>query len=204
MNFLKYLTEEIHTTVMATTDENKLPVTCAVDIMDYDEGGLYFLTATGKKLYNRLKQNKYVALTGIKGNDTLSCVAVSVGGKVKEVGAKPLDRLFEKNGYMSEIYPTKQSRKALTVFYIYEGSGEFFDLSKKPIERFSFSFGNAAEVSCGYEIGSNCNGCKACEAVCPQNCIDYSAIPAVIIQKNCLHCGNCMSVCAQNSVVKRG
>lgn len=30
--------------------------------------------------------------------------------------------------------------KALTVFQIYEGSGEWFDLSKKPIERASFTF----------------------------------------------------------------
>ena len=42
---------------------------------------------------------------------------------------------------MKEIYPTPDSQKALTVFQLYEGSGEWFDLSKKPIERFSFSFG---------------------------------------------------------------
>ena len=43
---------------------------------------------------------------------------------------------------MFEIYPTEESRKALTVFQIYEGSGEWFDLSKKPIERASFTFGD--------------------------------------------------------------
>ena len=42
MDYLKYLTKEIHSTVMATVDENALPVTCAIDIMDYDENGLYF------------------------------------------------------------------------------------------------------------------------------------------------------------------
>lgn len=56
MNYLKYLVEEIHTTVMATVDNNGLPVTCAIDIMDYDDTGLYFLTAKGKNLYERLKQ----------------------------------------------------------------------------------------------------------------------------------------------------
>lgn len=50
MNYLKYLVEEIHTTVMATVDNKGLPVTCAIDIMDYDDTGLYFLTAKGKNL----------------------------------------------------------------------------------------------------------------------------------------------------------
>lgn len=204
MNYLKYLVEEIHTTVMATVDNNGLPVTCAIDIMDYDKSGLYFLTAKGKNLYERLKQKGYVALTGMKGSGTLSCVVVSVNGKAQEIGSEPLDRLFEKNSYMKEIYPTEQSRKALTVFRIYEGNGEWFDLSKKPIERASFTFGNGQKANQGYEIGDNCVGCKACEPVCPQNCIDFGDVPAKIIQNNCLHCGNCMTICSHNAVIKRG
>lgn len=204
MNYLKYLVEEIHYTVMATVDNNGLPVTCAIDMMDYDESGLYFLTAKGKNLYERLTQKGCVALTGMKGSDTLSCVAISVSGKAQEIGSEPLDRLFEKNSYMKEIYPTKESRKALTVFRIYEGNGEWFDLSKKPIERASFTFGNGQKPNQGYEIGDNCVGCKACETVCPQGCIDFGAVPAKIIQNNCLHCGNCMTVCPNNAVIKRG
>ena len=45
---LKFLEQEIHSVIMATVDENGLPVTCAIDIMDSDENGLYFLTAKGK------------------------------------------------------------------------------------------------------------------------------------------------------------
>lgn len=48
MEYLRYLVQERHSTVVATLDENGLPVTCAIDIMDYDENGLYFLTAKGK------------------------------------------------------------------------------------------------------------------------------------------------------------
>ena len=84
MNYLKYLTEEIHSTVMATVDKNGLPVTCAIDIMDYDENGLYFLTAKGKNFYTRLKHGGYVSLTGTKGTDTLSCVAISVRGRLRK------------------------------------------------------------------------------------------------------------------------
>lgn len=39
---LKYLHEEIHTMVVVTVDDNGLPVTCAIDMMDADEEGLYF------------------------------------------------------------------------------------------------------------------------------------------------------------------
>ena len=105
---------------------------------------------------------------------------------------------------MKEIYPTEQSRKALTVFRIYEGNGEWFDLSKKPIERAYFTFGNGQKTNQGYEIGDSCIGCKACEAVCPQNCIDFTTVPAKIIQNNCLNCGNCMTVCPHNAIIKRG
>lgn len=202
MNYLKFLTEEIHSTVMATVDENSLPVTCAIDIMDYDENGLYFLTARGKNFYARLKRDGYVSLTGAKGTDTLSCVAISVRGKVEEVGSDYLNRLFEKNSYMSEIYPTKESRTALTVFRIYDGCGEWFDLSKKPIERASFTFGNGIKAVDGYYITDKCIGCKKCKEVCPQGCIDFTNGYARIIQGSCLHCGNCLNICPVKAVEK--
>ncbi len=204
MNYLHYLEKEIHSVIMATVDDNGLPVTCAIDIMDSDEKGLYFLTAKGKGFYHRLKKNGYAALTGMKGNDTLSCVAVSIRGKVEEIGAVPLQRLFDKNPYMNAIYPTEQSKQVLTVFRLYEGSGEWFDLSKKPIERATFTIGNTQEKIQGYEITKKCIGCETCKTVCPQNCIDFTVTPAVIKQENCLHCGNCFMVCLQKAVIKRG
>ena len=36
MDYLKFLQQEIHTTVAATVDDDGLPVTCAIDIMDAD------------------------------------------------------------------------------------------------------------------------------------------------------------------------
>lgn len=201
---LEYLQQEIHSTIVATVDEDNLPVTCAIDMMDADENGLYFLTARGKNFYDRLKKRGYLALTGMKGEDTMSCTAVSVRGKVRELGSDLLPRLFEKNPYMKEIYPSPESRKALTVFQLYEGSGEWFDLSKKPIERFSFFFGQAEVKQEGYFITDACTGCRTCEAVCPQNCIGFASIPAVIRQEHCLHCGNCMNICPQNAVIREG
>lgn len=202
-NYLKYLVEQIHTTVVATVNEEGLPVTAAIDMMDYDENSLYFLTAKGKNFYKRLKETGYLALTGMKGEDTMSSVAVSLGGKVKELGEELLPRLFEKNPYMNEIYPDAASRTALTVFQIYEGSGEWFDLSKKPIERASFTFGDAEEKQEGYFVTDRCIGCKLCYSKCPQKCIDISVKPVIIHQENCLHCGNCHEICPARAIEKR-
>ena len=40
VDYLKYIVEEIHSAVSATVDNMGHPVTCAIDLMDYDESGL--------------------------------------------------------------------------------------------------------------------------------------------------------------------
>ena len=206
--YLKLLSEEIRTVVASTVDDDGLPTTCAIDIMDWDENGLYFLTAKGKALYRRLKQNGYIAFTGIRGRDTLSSAAVSVQGRARELGSAKIPELFAKNPYMEAVYPDSASRAALTVFYIYEGRGEWFDLSKRPIERESFAFGGGVadttgSAATGYAITEACTGCGACLPSCPQRCIDVSGAPAVIRQEHCLRCGNCMTVCPAHAVIQR-
>lgn len=201
--YLSYIVNEIHTTVVATVDDNGLPVTAAIDMMDDDGHGLYFLTAKGKGFYDRLMKRRYLSLTAMKGADTMSSVAVSVRGKVRNLGPERIPDLFEKNTYMYEIYPTKESRSALEAFQLYEGTGEWFDLSKKPVERASFAFGGAAEKEEGYFVTDQCIGCRDCYEKCPQKCIDVSRKPVVIYQSNCLHCGNCYEVCPVGAVEKR-
>ena len=207
-SYLRYIVNEIHTTIVATVDDEGLPVTAAIDMMDADENGLYFLTARGKSFYDRLMKRGFLALTALKGEDTMTSVAVSVRGKVRELGYDRIPELFEKNPYMRDIYPSDESMKALTVFQIYEGTGEWFDLSKKPIERASFTFGSekaeqAAKNPEGYYITDACIGCGSCAAVCPQSCIITDSVPHVIEQEHCLHCGNCLEACPVGTVERR-
>ena len=67
-------------------------------------------TGIDSKTIRRLKANENIAFTAMKGEDTLSCVAVSVQGKAKEIGPDRLPDLFRKNPYMEKIYPDVRSR----------------------------------------------------------------------------------------------
>lgn len=202
--YLRYLAETIHRTVMATVDEQGHPSTAAIDMMDADESGLYFLTARGKGLYRRLSANPWVAATGMIGEDTMSTVAISVRGRAEELGPAPLPRLFGKNPFMYDIYPSEESRKALTVFRITEGAGEWFDLSKHPIDRADFSWGGADETpDDAYRVvAERCIACGRCVASCPQDCIDLNSGIAHIAQEHCLRCGRCLEVCPVGAVTR--
>lgn len=195
----KMLCDDIHTVVIATVDKQGLPEARVIDIMLYDSNGLYFITAKGKKFYESLTDKKYIALSGFKGSNTMSSTAISVAGNVEDLGSGLMDKVFKENPYMAKIYPSAESRRALTVFKLYRGTVEYFDLSKKPIERYSLVFGGECAEKHGYFINDRCISCGACKDICPQNCIDIDC-KALIRQENCLHCGNCLSVCPVSAV----
>lgn len=199
-DILQILQHDIHSAVFATVDGAGLPHTCVIDLMLADEGGLYFLTARGKSFYDRLTARPFVALSGMKGAGTLSTVAISVRGAVRNIGRERLGEIFKKNPYMAKIYPTEKSRQALEVFHIYKAEGEYFDLSQLPPYRQSFAFGGEEVRQTGYRINADqCIGCQGCRSVCPQGCIS-TAIPRKIDQDHCIRCGNCFHICPVKAV----
>ena len=201
--YLKILKEEIHSTVIATVDSEGLPVARVIDIMLADDNSVYFLTAKGKAFYSQLVEKPFVAISGMcGGTGTMNKKAISIRGKVECIGKEKLDEIFRENPYMAEIYPEPETRSALKVFRVYEGQGEFFDLSTKPITREGFVLGEEEKQAnaVGYVITDRCIGCQMCYSVCPQKCIDTSDVPLVIDQMHCLHCGNCMEVCPVGAV----
>jgi Uncharacterized conserved protein len=203
IDYLKLLQKEIHSTIIATVDSDGKPVTCVIDIMLCDEQGLYFLTAKGKAFYERLQKNQYLSITGLKGADTMSSLSITVQGKATEIGTGRLEEIFQKNPYMAEIYPDSESRSVLTVFQVYPGIGEIFDLSHRPIVRESFSFGETYARLQGYEVSSKCIGCGVCISGCPQRCIAIKNEKAWIAQEHCLHCGKCYEVCPHQAIQRR-
>ena len=134
------IVNQIHTTIVATVDDDGLPVTCVIDMMDYDEEGLYFLTNVGKAFYDRLVKRGYLSLSATDGKPTMECTAVTVGGKVREVSTEKLAELMEKNPYMYELYPTEERRATLRAFQIYEGEGNLYELGLRPPKQTYFEF----------------------------------------------------------------
>jgi O-acetyl-ADP-ribose deacetylase (regulator of RNase III)/uncharacterized pyridoxamine 5'-phosphate oxidase family protein len=105
--YLQMLQKEIHSTAFATVDENGLPQVRIIDIMLVDDNSLYFITAKGKEFYRQLEAQKFVAISGMTGGngDSLTKKAISIRGKVRNVGQDLLDKVFNENSYMKEIYP---------------------------------------------------------------------------------------------------
>lgn len=202
-DYLKILKDEIHSVVISTIDDNGLPQTRVIDIMLVDDDSIYFITAKGKEFYHQLMKQKYVSISGICGGvGSLNKKSISLRGKVKSIGQNLLNEVFEENPYMKEIYPKVESRSALEVFKLYEGKGEFFDLSVKPINRSTFIIGKYETEDSGYEINNKCKNCGACLSKCPTNCIEEGE-KYKIIQANCLHCGNCYEVCPYDAIDKK-
>ncbi|MCC8128814.1 MAG: 4Fe-4S binding protein [Clostridiales bacterium] len=198
-DYLKLLVEDIHSTTVATIGADGHPQTRTIDMMLWDERGVYFLTARGKALYAQFMEQKYIALSATKDKKS-----VSLRGRVQNIGSEKLDEIFEENPYMQQIYPGN-TRSALEVFRLYEASGEYFDISDPShVTRDSIVIGQPEPVVSGYFVGDRCIGCKLCYSVCPQKCIDISARPVVIDQSRCLHCGRCAEICPKQAIEKRG
>ena len=198
-DYLKLLVEDIHSAAVATIGADGYPQTRVIDMMLWDERGVYFLTAKGKAFYAQLMEQGFVALSAAKDK-----VSISLRGKIENIGSEKLDEIFEKNQYMQSIYPGN-TRSALEVFCLCEAEGEYFDISNPShIVRDSFTIGKAKCNISGYYVNDGCIGCKLCYSVCPQKCIDITKKHVVIDQHRCLHCGRCAESCPARAIEKRG
>lgn len=184
---------KIKDTALATISLDGKPSNRIIDMMYLENNCLFFLTARGKTLYKELMNNPFVSVTVCKNNK-----AYTVSGYVEQVDKKYLKILFDHNRFMYGTYPGKTS-EVLEVFRIYAYKGEFFDLTKKPIYRQSFSYNYETKEKGIYRIiKDKCVSCDKCLSVCPQKCIDISA--KEINENNCLRCGACFEICGHKAV----
>ncbi|VTY22796.1 pyridoxamine 5'-phosphate oxidase family protein [Streptococcus anginosus] len=117
MDYLKTLVQEIHSVVVATVDEAKNPHTSVMDMMLEDGQTVYFLTASFKLLFKRLKDDGRVSVNGMtQGNGTRERKSIALTGQVEHIGKEKLEDLPAANPYMYDIYPTEEGRSFLEVF----------------------------------------------------------------------------------------
>jgi uncharacterized pyridoxamine 5'-phosphate oxidase family protein len=131
--YLNYIVEQIHSVVVATTDEKNLPVTCVIDMMYTDNNSIYFLTATGKNFYKRLKDKGYLALSGKNGEDTMHCVSVSIRGKVRELGRDMLPVYLKKIRICLRFTPQAKAERHLLFFRYTRVSENGLTFPKSPL-----------------------------------------------------------------------
>ncbi len=176
-----------------TVDEQGRPQSRIINVMIAADEGMYIVTAKGKPFYKQLMETGEIALSAMCPD----CQSLKFTGKIKQVEREWVDRVFEQNPGMKEVYPG-ETRKALEAFLIYEGSGEWFDLLHYPISRETFAYGREEEKA-GFVIEEGCIGCGACQKVCPQKCITEGK-PYEISWEHCLQCGACKEACPVNAV----
>lgn len=187
------LFREVKIASAATVDGEGRPQSRIINIMIAADEGMYIVTSKGKPFYKQLCESGQIALSAMCPD----CQSLKFTGKVRKVEKKWVDRVFEENPGMNEVYPGK-TREILDAFLVYEGSGEWFDLLHYPINRETFSYGTEEEKA-GFEIETSCVGCGSCLSVCPQQCIEEGT-PYKIQSGHCLQCGACLEICPAGAV----
>ncbi len=191
-NPLEFL-RNIKSVAVATVDKGK-PAVRMSDVMLAENDKLYFLTARGKPYYKQLKENPEIAIVGMDKN----YVTVRVKGKIEFVDKSYVEKIFETNPVLDEVYP-EDTKEILEVFCLSEGVGEVFDLSVVPPKRERFAFGGATVEEPGYRITEKCTACGICEELCPTGAISEGDIYK-IDRAICLECGRCYEHCPSDAI----
>ncbi len=184
--------------VAFATLENGMPSVRIADVMLIEEDKIYFLTDRGKSFYRQLMENKNVALVGMDEN----YVSVRVSGKAVLADCTYIDKIFEENPSLGDIY-APNTRDILEAFCICEGIGEIFDLSDTHPKRTRFAFGGAEQIEPGYSINNDaCIKCRVCVVSCPVGAIIEKDERLVIDSASCLECGRCFEFCPVEAIEK--
>lgn len=189
------LLREIKSVTFATV-ENGYPKARIADVMFVEDQKIYFTTARGKSFYRQLINNPNVAIVGMDEKYK----TIRVNGKVRKEGRHIVDKIFELNPMMNEIY-SGEKRDILEAFCVYEGVGEILDLGSMPLTRKRFSFGGVDVIDLGYKINDKCISCGICKEVSTQNCISNDS-GYKIISELCIECGRCYENCKSNAIDK--
>ncbi len=191
------LLRQLKSVSIASVDEFNNPHVRIIDIMFVEDNKLFFVTARGKNFHKNLTHNPKVAITAL----TKDYKMLKINGDVKKLGREHLDRVFEENPMMNEIYPDK-SRYILDVFCVYTGNGEFFDISVVPPTHKAFGIGDSVGYIERPFINDNCIDCGTCADSCPTSCIAEGS-PYVVDYTLCLNCGLCIEECPSEAIELR-
>jgi uncharacterized pyridoxamine 5'-phosphate oxidase family protein len=188
--------KEMRSVVMSTA-ENGIPHSRIIDILNCDEDGIYFLSDKPKQFYKQIVESGKISITSMNKD----YVQVRVDGNVKRMPDEILEQLFENDSSLLELFPEKNKYHNFSLFKIYNGKGEIFDLSgrERKLKRERFAFGEETVNPSGCKITDKCVSCGACKAVCPFDAISEGS-PYTIDPRYCDECGVCHGVCPVDAI----
>lgn len=143
-DYLNSLATDIHATVVSTVDADNKPQSRIIDTLYAKDGKLYFTTGKTKDFYAQLQDNPNLAMTGLKGEETLKSFAITVNGEVRDAGTDLMPEIFDAYPYLNTIYPTDEKKAQLRVMEVYMGTVSIYDLRETPIYQNTLAFGESA------------------------------------------------------------
>lgn len=105
--------------------------------------------------------SEYSVRTGVSGITSRLTSPVAEGEQRAWI-----DRIFEEQPYLGNVYPG-DTREIGIVFEVRDIALDYFNLGVRPIERATFSLGEASAPLKGYCITDSCIGCGTCLRSCP-------------------------------------
>lgn len=105
VNTYLQILRDIKDVAFATVDAHGMPQVRIIDIMIVENEKIYFCTSRGKDFHQQLLHNGNVAITGMNKNYQM----VRVSGKAQRLDSNNywIDRIFEENPSMNDVYPGK-------------------------------------------------------------------------------------------------
>ena len=188
---------EIRFIAMATVKDG-IPQARIFDMTLLDDGNLYFITATGKPVFDQLQANPNIVVTGV----TEDWLAVRVNAEVIEIYDPVIkEKFLEKNQGTKSLY--SNSPDALRYFKLERGEGEILHLYQDDmVARLRFGWNGVEPRPFVYYLDKErCTACGTCFEVCVGKAIrkgeKYS-----IDYFNCLECGSCYRKCPEDAISK--
>ena len=111
VNDLTRIVRDVQRVVIAMVDDAGMPETRAVEMLDADAEGLYFIVDRTTAFYAQLAARKSLAFTGVQGASYGECATVTLRGRVEEMGSGLVLPLLEKNEAVFEFYKNEELRK---------------------------------------------------------------------------------------------
>ncbi len=196
------------------------PETRMVDLLTYDEDGLYFFTMKTKPFYKQLIEGKKLSICGMSADPKMQWLNedtpytqpgyfIRATGDVREFTLE--QALAKKDPRFDYLISDNKRYPQITAFCLYSFYGEVYDYDFEKehrghkLERERFSFGDMRIEQAGLTIEqAKCISCGKCEKNCSFDAIYKDADKYKINGNRCDECGNCYTVCPSKAITHKG